>query len=142
MIHIKCQCTFDITQTGVTGHFRESMIPFNDKQNNQIRSEQEWYKARNQQRNFETLIQLLLLRTQIINITEPKRIGDRWEFEVILEAESAVATFDDVLGILKNDASGVPIILGLEEENLDKSEIVIDGNFQNIWFDVIVINTI
>ena len=73
MIKIKVRTLFDITATGVTGHFKSSRHDFD--------SQESWNRARNQQRNWETLVQLLNLRTQIMEITVPVNDKDFWSFE-------------------------------------------------------------
>ena len=70
---IKCKTLFDITFTGVTGRFSVSAIPFKDRTGREIKNIDNWNFARNQQRNYETLLQLLSLRTQPMNISNPKQ---------------------------------------------------------------------
>jgi nucleoside-diphosphate-sugar epimerase len=67
---IYCETVFDITATGVTGHFKSSRIPFIDHAGHKITDSDSWNRARNQQRNWETLTQLIQLRTQIDNIVK------------------------------------------------------------------------
>ena len=78
---IICQTLFDCTYTGVTGHFRIAQIPFADRTGTVIRTEEQWYRARNQQRNWETLMQVISLRTQPLNLTIPTLKDGKWEFE-------------------------------------------------------------
>ena len=68
-----CKTYFDINNTGVTGHFKASRVPFTDKSGQQITNEMSWNIARNQQRNWETLTQLISMRTQIAKMSAPKR---------------------------------------------------------------------
>ena len=46
-----CKTLFDITATGVTGHYKSSRVPFRDSTGNNIENETTWNRARNQQRN-------------------------------------------------------------------------------------------
>ena len=62
------QTFFDITATGVTGHYKPARVPFRDHAGNVITDESDWGRARNQQRNWETLTQILGLRTQLFRI--------------------------------------------------------------------------
>ena len=48
-----CRTYFDITATGVTGHYKSSRVPFLDQVGKNITNELDWNKARNQQRNWE-----------------------------------------------------------------------------------------
>ena len=44
------QTFFDITATGVTGHYKPARVPFRDHAGNVITDEADWGRARNQQR--------------------------------------------------------------------------------------------
>ena len=46
-----CQTLFDITATGVTGHYKSARIPFLDRAGQTIKNEESWNRSRNQQRN-------------------------------------------------------------------------------------------
>lgn len=131
MIQIKVRTRFDITATGVTGHYK----------NSQKLSASEWNKARNQQRNLETLTQLVALRTQIMSTTIPNENNKMWEFE--FESESNVWNDGtDPVGVLKADSDGVPMILNLNNHPDIASVLVTTGPTQNIWFELIPINNI
>ncbi len=131
MIKIRVRTLFDITATGVTGHYK----------NSQKLSVEEWNNARNQQRNLETLTQLVALRTQIMSNTVPNENNKMWEFE--FESESNVWNDGtDVVGVLKADSDGVPMILNLNNHPNIVSVLVTTGPTQNIWFDLIPINNI
>jgi hypothetical protein len=131
MIRIKVRTQFDITATGVTGHFK----------NSQQLSAYEWNTARNQQRNLETLTQLVALRTQIMSTTVPNENNKMWEFE--FESESNVWNDGtDPVGVLKADSDGVPMILNLNNHPDIAPVLVTNGPTQNIWFELIPINNI
>ena len=66
-----CQTLFDITATGTTGHCKSVRMPYSDAAGQVIRDQVTWNRSRNQQRNWETLQQILSLRTQIMQITVP-----------------------------------------------------------------------
>lgn len=113
---------FDCTATGVTGHFRTG---------NQV----QWIKARNQQRNFETLTQIIGLYTQPQNLSDPVFDADNghWSFYFETEFEGIFRTGTDELGVLKQSCNGTPMITGLDEQaNLEKT-LIPD---QNIWFKI------
>ena len=87
MIKVKVQTLFDITATGVTGHYRPARGPFCDRTGQEINNADTWNRARNQQRNWETLTQLISLRTQIDNVVEPVQNQEEWYFEFTTETE-------------------------------------------------------
>lgn len=131
-------CTlFDITATGVTGHYKSSRIPFKDSAGNQIVDEPSWNRSRNQQRNWETITQLLQLRSQIFELSTPELHNDRWHFEFAVEIDQLYLFNNDEFGILKQDCSGVPMITGLNEKHFLTTMLIVDGAQQNIWFEVI-----
>lgn len=141
MIKLQCRCLFDITPTGVTGHFKGSRIPFNDRVGTNINSEFAWNRARNQQRNWETLTQLISLRTQIHDVTDPVQIDGAWEFEFASETPDVYGPTTDPTGILKADANGVPMLIIIDNNQILASELIVSGPDQNIWFNPISINT-
>jgi hypothetical protein len=133
MIKIECRTLFDITVTGVTGHFKSSRSKFN--------SIDEWNRARNQQRNWETLTQILNLRTQIMSSTDPVNNDDQWQFE--FESESNVwDNGSDPLAVLKEDCNGVPMLRELDNDPDIDDVLVTAGARQNIWFELVTINNI
>lgn len=134
---IICRTTFDCTYTGVTGHFRVAQIPFLDKSGQQIRTEQDWYRARNQQRNWETLIQVISLRTQPLALTIPRKQDNVWEFEFGADNPGVFAVLDDPDPIagLRHDFNGVPMLTGFDQTAGSTSAIVTSGPEQNIWLE-------
>jgi hypothetical protein len=136
---IVCRTLFDCSFTGVTGHFRPSEIPFTDRAGQQVADLAAWHKSRNQQRNWETLMQVISLRTQPQEITSPDQQNGVWKFEFTAEAEgvfSIVNNPDPVAG-LKQDFNGVPILTNLTEMSGVESVVTTSGPKQNIWVDTI-----
>ena len=129
-----CQTYFDICPTGVTGHFKSARVPFIDKSGQTIATELAWNQARNQQRNWETLTQVIGMRAQIGKITMPKRVKDYWEFEFEVETIDAFGTPENPVKMLLADAEGVPMLTGLWNRNDLQPIIVVSGPLQNIWF--------
>lgn len=103
----------DITKTGVVNYIKDHE------------------KERNQQRNWETVLQLLSLRAQLIYVDY---IGNQladikdfsfginykgehkiWTFNFAIEHEEVFAIQHDRYGALKQDFRLSPIILGLDE---------------------------
>ena len=139
MIKIKCRTKFDITATGITGHFKPSRIPFKSKADKMITDENSWNRARNQQRNWETLTQLIQLRTQILDLSDPVCDIDEWSFEFFTESE-VFHDGTDPVGILKSDSNGVPMLYMLDNDPDIESILVTEGPRQNIWFEAEPIN--
>ena len=111
---MKIQVTtlFDCTRTGVVGRFREGKTPFVDEAGQDVTDELSWNRSRNQQRNFETLLQTIGLRTQIDDVTVPETQQGRWIFTLIPERPHALGTD---LHDLMQDCVDVPMIVGLGE---------------------------
>jgi hypothetical protein len=108
-------------------------------------------RMRNKQRNWETVVQILGLRTQIMSInqlkTETKDLSQHvfgsdyqdkqrvWSFEFEVEFENLYLQDRDPYGVLKNDFSHTPVILGLDETAQPPMPIFYtDGPSKNIYF--------
>lgn len=112
MKKITCYCRFDITATGVTSTRPGSL----DSQTTQ---------ARNQQRNWDTMMQLAGMRTQIFNVSGPHKVDSAaspfdiscqtWRFDFEIEPEAQWLVDGDEFWILKQDSEGTPMITGLTE---------------------------
>jgi len=137
-----CQTLFDITATGVTGHFKLTRMPFTDRAGQLITDQVSWHRSRNQQRNWETLTQILGLRTQLFDITTPIRdqSGTSWMFEFETETAGAFGPDSDPCEILRDDAEGVPMLLDLDNRRDLKPVLCPQGSEQNIWFAALPIN--
>ena len=108
-------------------------------------------RMRNKQRNWETVVQILGLRTQIMRInqlkTETKDLSQHqfgsdyrdkqrvWTFEFEVEFENLYLNDQDPYSILKNDFVQSPIILGLDETAKPPMPLFYtDGACKNIYF--------
>lgn len=140
MTKILCRCLFDCTATGVTGHFKSSRTPFTDRARQSITDEITWNRARNQQRNWETLTQIIGLRTQVMDLTEPELYDGAWEFEFATETPDAYGPEEDPTRILRLDAEGVPMIQNLPTGEILTQQLITQGADQNIWFLPTAIN--
>ena len=131
-----CQTLFDITATGVTGHFKVTRMPFVDQAGQRIHDLASWNRSRNQQRNWETLTQILGLRTQLFDMTDPVRdkSGTSWMFEFETEISGVFGPDSDPTQILRTDADGVPMILDLDNRSDLVPVLRTLGPEQNIWF--------
>jgi len=137
-----CQTLFDITATGITGHYKPTRMPFTDQAGNYITDQASWNRARNQQRNWETLTQILSLRTQLFDLGTPivDRTGTRWMFEFETESEGIFGPETDPTEILRIDADGVPMLLDLDNRPDLQPVLRTHGIEQNIWFAPTTIN--
>ena len=138
-----CQTLFDITATGVTGHCKSSRMPFQDQAGQTIDNEESWNRSRNQQRNWETLTQILSLRTQLFLLTDPvpDLTGTRWMFEFETDSEGIYGSEADPVSILRSDANGVPMLRELNNDPDIETVLITSGARQNIWFAPVSINT-
>jgi hypothetical protein len=144
---IRCYTLFDITSTGILNR----KTPINIVQD----KIPEWEKNRNRQTNFDTVIQVVSLRTQPEDISKPvkKEINlpdDKFGFLFEQEEKNSMWIFDftinysDVyndgvneLGYLYQDCDGVPMIkVGNELEKLPNF-LDVSPELRNIYFEVI-----
>lgn len=132
MITIECSTLFDITFTGVTGHYKPSRTPLLDGD--------AWNRARNQQRNLETLTQIVSLRTQIDEVTKPVEKDGVWTFTFSSDTPGVFGTVNDPTEILKEDSNGVPMLRELNNDPDIDTVLVTSGPRQNVWFNVVSIN--
>jgi hypothetical protein len=135
-----CTTLFDITATGVTGHFKSSRVPFEDRAGNTIEDIAKWNRSRNQQRNWETVQQIISMRTQILESTVPSRTGSSWHFEFETETPGVYGTDDDPVAVLYSDAEGVPMLVDLDNYRDLAPFVITTGTEQNIWFSPITVN--
>lgn len=140
---ILCKTLFDCSRTGVTGTFRSSEIPYVDQVGQPVNSQQHWNRSRNQQRNYETLLQIFGLRTQPQEISNPQCLDGVWQFEFKIETPGVfdVHSNPDTLAGLKLDCDGVPMMLNLTEKFTLAPLLITQGEQQNIWFETINTST-
>lgn len=131
---IQVKTKFDCTVTGTTGHYKSNRIPYKDDNQTAITDQESWTRSRNQQRNYETLIQLLSLRTQLVEITLPVVKDDCWSFIIVSDRDDV---FSDNLAALYVDCDTVPMIVGLDEAANTEPRLCTQGNDANIWFQEI-----
>ena len=138
----QCRTLFDITATGVTGHYRSVRGTFVDLAGNPIRNEQDWNCSRNQQRNWETVTQIISLRTQVFELTDPVKNLDHWQFEFSVETPSVFGTSEDPMAVLIQDSHHVPMLNKLDNTAELPPNLISSGLGQNIWFTIVPINTL
>ena len=131
--HIKLHTDFDVTDTGVVRNFKEGLLPCKIC-GVIINSESEWIQCRRQQSNYETIIQIVSLRTQPYNIRTKAGKSD-WTIEFDIEFADAYRLNGDALGLLKKDFNNVPLLTGLTEHKELPGAIIVSGADQNLRFE-------
>jgi hypothetical protein len=135
---IACYTLFDITRTGVLNRAR----PGDD-----IENITDWYHKRNTQCNFDTILQVISLRAQPENITEPKfvtiydykfgseyNISQCWTFDFEVQHDSVFENGIIDLGYLYTDCENVPMILVSNEPSNMPARLDISKELSNIYF--------
>lgn len=130
MQKISVATMFDCTNTGIRSYRRGNL---------QI---EEWTYKRNQQRNWETMLQCMSLRCQPLNINGPFIFSNKdnqkyWEFWFESDKEDIFLLNDDPLGALKADCHGVPMLVGMDEsfkELFLTPYIITTGDNPNTFF--------
>jgi hypothetical protein len=144
---IRCTTLFDITRTNVNTR-REIRSP--DPSVVHALNRQ-----RNQQMNFETVLQVINMRAQPENITDPtvqkinidqfgtdyrSKRGVKsqvWVFEFQINHESAFQLADNQLGSLIQDCNSVPMITGLDESANLPTHLSTSTDDCNILFEIV-----
>ena len=113
---IRVTTQFDCTATGVTGHFRQNSLPFHDQEGQHIQDQMTWNRSRNQQRNWETILQIIGLYTQAQDISTTEKTQQGWQFEFSTEFDDVFNDRGDPLGLLKSACQGVPMFYDLHAQ--------------------------
>ena len=132
MLDIKIHTTFDITETNIRHQYSPSHMPFT--------TIAEWQQARNQQRNWDTVNQLISLRSLPEHIKSPtiSIVNDTkvWSFGFSIESIEQLETVEGTLNLLKSDFNAVPMITSLTESNTFTNSVFdTASNSPNIWFE-------
>ena len=138
MQRIEVTTHFDCTQTGTTSYRKI-------KTGNPITTIEQWDFSRNQQRNFETILQCASLRANPQDITDPVSFvteeGEKfWKFSFCVFHDGSFDNGNDPTGLLKESVNGVPMITGLDEtykEGFLMPYLIATGDNPNIYFDLI-----
>lgn len=131
MQHIKIKTKFDITHTNVIRKPAQDVFPL--KINGRVfKSQEEWTKARKQQSNWETIIQVVSLRTQPLNIKSYKNNG-YWFLEFDIAFDEVFASGGDKLRLLKDDCQAIPMIIGLDDTGKLAPMLLVD---ENTFFEI------
>ena len=141
---IKCYTLFDITKTNINVRGKnvgDDSLHFN--------------KKRNQQSNFDTILQVINMRSQPEEISTPQfslqLSDDKWGY-LITETQQKIpiwsfyfsvwhkSVFDngiEELGYLIQDCQGVPMINKLDEWEKLSNKLDTTDALRNIYFEVI-----
>lgn len=145
LVKIKCTTLFDITRSGINTRRQEHGV-----------TDPQYQKKRNQQSNFETILQIIGMRNQPEEITEPEKImiypiktnmGEKyitktkipaWNFVFTVSSLEPFSDSNHDLSKLIQDCAGVPMIVELDEwSKLDKMLLDSSFDYRNIHFEVI-----
>ena len=139
---ILCFTLFDITETGIANR---SQPEGDDKM---------WLQKRNTQCNFDTILQVISLRSQPEVVSKPELIQITnydyfgflykksdithcWKFDFEVQHSSVFEDGISQLGALYNDCDKVPMILINGQTEMITSSLDISPELKNIYFEVI-----
>jgi len=133
----------DISPTGIISEYRENVqLPFVDDLKNIINNQETWSISRNEQRNWETVVQCVSLRAQPVMLSEPvvenvsvtsldfgyKGKQDVWTFDFGFETPDIYLDDNDPVKLLNEQLNIIPILTGLKETaELTTNTIVTTG---------------
>jgi hypothetical protein len=147
MYRIRCHTLFDITQTGILNRSK----PNED-------NVQEWILKRNTQCNFDTILQVISLRSQPDQVSVPNKVEMEdsdlnrfgflfmknelfpaycWNFDFEVHHSSVFENGITPYGALYKDCEGVPMINCPTQINGVTSFLDITSELQNIYFEAL-----
>jgi hypothetical protein len=144
MYRIRCHTLFDITQTGVLNRAKPIEEDIGD-----------WVNRRNTQCNFDTVLQVISLRSQpeVVRVpigvemtdTELELFGflysnekiNCWKFDFEIQHPSVFDNGITPLGALYKDCEGVPMILCDNQHSMCPKFLVTSPELKNIHFEVL-----
>jgi len=147
MFRIACYTLFDITQTGVMNRSK----PTQDDIEN-------WVSRRNTQCNFDTILQVISLRSQpeiakfpvktemneedykkfgFIYNKQDGQISYYWKFEIEIQHMSVFENEFAPLGALYNDCEGVPMIICNTQTEKTSTFLDTSVELKNIHFETV-----
>lgn len=148
-MRIRCHTLYDITKTNINSR-RQGLETGIDPTT--------FNKQRSQQSNFETILQIIGMRSQPEDISESTKYeitltGDSswgyvytknkskkaaaWRFDFSVSHSNVFNNGIQELGNLIQDCAGVPMIVGLDETIKLSNQINTDDELRNIYFEVI-----
>lgn len=150
MKKIECYCGFSIVDTGVTGARYPNSYPWTGRNGLVLHDHDSYARARNQQRNFDTLLQIIGLRSQPLEISSPLMLDNAdalpstliknipiWYFSFEIESADIWQEKGDDLALLRQDSDGVPMLTGLGESPAVGSYLCAQGPETNLYFRIL-----
>lgn len=145
MHRICCYTLFDITRTGVLNRSK----PIDD-------AIDDWLHRRNTQCNFDTILQVISLRSQpeVIKLPERHQLDTEnldkfgflyssvedtyyWKFEFEIQHPSVFENGIKPLGALYKDCEGVPMINTVGQHPVCPKFLDVSVELQNVYFEVV-----
>ena len=140
---IACYTLFDITQSGILNRAKPQENDVHD-----------WILKRNTQCNFDTILQVISLRSQpdVIKVPIKLKVPDMdifgflyqmnedipcWKFEFEVHHSSVFDNGIMPLGALYKDCEGVPMIICPDQLEVTTSFLNITDELRNIYFEAI-----
>ena len=147
-----CYTLFDITNTGVIMPFNGDLPAFIDTSGQPVFNEKTWDRSRNQQRNWDTIVQIISMRAQPMVLQSSKieevelanysfgedytGITKVWSFRFGIEAKDAFRKGTDPVAALFEDSNLVPMSVELTEKiSIDPACIITSGTKTNTYFE-------
>lgn len=139
--YYSCHTLFDISNADIDRSKRLDLTARNER-------------SKNQQRNWDTIVQVISLRAQPIVLRNPRFIdadlrfysfGQQfsglarvWTFEFGIEAKGAFHIGENPVSGLMTDSAMVPMTVGLAETvTLDPACILVDDQLRNTYFQIV-----
>ena len=139
--YYSCHTLFDISNADIDRSKRLDLTARNER-------------SKNQQRNWDTIVQVISLRAQPIVLRNPRFIdadlrfysfGQQfsglarvWTFEFGIEAKGAFHIGENPVSGLMTDSAMVPMTVGLAETvMLDPACILVDDQLRNTYFQIV-----
>jgi len=147
MTKLRCYTLFDITKSNVTN--KKSVLFGSDEENLY------WQNRRNTQCNLDTIVQVISLRAQPEDITEPVKQDlsttehefgffynneenlSYWSFEFSVNYKGVFSDGEEDLGALYSDCQSVPMIKSINDIKQLPSFLDVSPELRNIYFRVI-----
>jgi hypothetical protein len=144
MYRIRCLTLFDITQTGVMNRSKPTEMDIDS-----------WIHRRNTQCNFDTLLQVISLRSQpeVVKLPIKVKMTEEdfekfgflytredsycWKFEFEVQHASVFNNSISTMGELYKDCSGVPMIQCNDQHTQCPKFLDTSVELQNIHFEVL-----
>lgn len=146
-----CYTLFDITNTGVIMPFNRDLPAFVDTAGQPVYNEKTWDRSRNQQRNWDTIVQIISMRAQPLVLQSSKveeadlmnfdfgedytGLTKIWSFRFGIEAKDAFRKGQNPVAALYDDSNLVPMITELTEKvSMNPACIITSGEKRNTYF--------